>query len=155
MSNNRIRGNQIKDPRTIRQNEHEDNADARRTVLVDENGNLINQDNPLHTDAVINLNSTKPGTPTRLATLVTTANTEYSLTLPAKTEIFTISVKSSKAIVLQYSYQAGQSASNFFTVRPGVTSKTEGIYLDTPTQIYFQLNRVELGGTTVEIETWS
>jgi hypothetical protein len=40
MSNNRIRGNQIKDPRTITQNEHEDSADAKRVIPVGLDGQI-------------------------------------------------------------------------------------------------------------------
>jgi len=38
MPNRRLRGNQITDPRTIAQNEHEENIDAKRVTIVDENG---------------------------------------------------------------------------------------------------------------------
>jgi hypothetical protein len=43
----RIRGNQVTDPRTIQQNEFEEKADAKRSILVDENGNAITSANPL------------------------------------------------------------------------------------------------------------
>lgn len=154
MPNQRIRGNQITDPRTINQNEHEEKADAKRVLLVDENGNPVNQDNPLPTEAVINLSATKPDTQGVFNTLVTAANTEFSVVLPAKTEIFTIRVKSNKAIVLRYSFQVGQSGVNFIQVRPGSIRKISGLSFDVPTSIYFQLNKIEVGGTTVEIETW-
>lgn len=42
MPNQRIRGNQITDQRTIIQNEHEEQADAKRVLIVDENGNPQN-----------------------------------------------------------------------------------------------------------------
>lgn len=54
MPNQRIRGNQITDPRTITQNEHEERADAKRVLIVDEDGNPINETNPLNTTAVLN-----------------------------------------------------------------------------------------------------
>lgn len=54
MPNQRIRGNQITDPRTITQNEHEERADAKRVLIVDEDGNPINEANPLNTTAVLN-----------------------------------------------------------------------------------------------------
>ena len=54
MPNQRIRGNQITDPRTITQNEHDERSDAKRVLIVDEDGNPINELNPLNTTAVLN-----------------------------------------------------------------------------------------------------
>lgn len=51
MPNQRIRGNQITDQRTIIQNEHDERSDSKRVLIVDEDGNPINSDNPLHTNA--------------------------------------------------------------------------------------------------------
>lgn len=154
MPNQRIRGNQITDQRTIVQNEHEEKADAKRVLNVDPDGNPISQDNPLPVDAVINLSAQNPDTSTIFNTLVPTPGVEQSVTLPAKTAIFTISVRSNKAIVLQYSFVAGESGTKYITVWPGSVKKIEGLSFDTPTPIYFQLNRVDAGGTIVEIETW-
>jgi hypothetical protein len=53
MPNQRIRGNQITDQRTIIQNEHEEKADAKRVLVVDQDGNPITSSNPLPTTAVI------------------------------------------------------------------------------------------------------
>lgn len=53
MPNQRIRGNQITDQRTIIQNEHEERADAKRVLVVDQDGNPITSSNPLPTTAVI------------------------------------------------------------------------------------------------------
>lgn len=47
MPNQRIRGNQITDARTIVQNVHEEAADAIRTLNVDADGNPISETNPL------------------------------------------------------------------------------------------------------------
>lgn len=154
MPNQRIRGNQITDQRTIVQNEHEEQADAKRVLLVDENGNPVNQDNPLPTEAVVNLSATKPDTQTILNVPVNAADTEFSAVIPAKTEIFTIRVKSNKAIVLKYSFQAGASGTNFVQVRPGSVRKITGLSFDVATTIYFQLNRLDGPQTVVEIETW-
>lgn len=49
-----IPGNQIRSRNSIEQREHEDKAAARRVILVDEDGNPVNSDNPLPTDAVLN-----------------------------------------------------------------------------------------------------
>lgn len=46
MPNQRIRGNQITDQRTIVQNEHEEQADAKRVTSVDKNGEFHDADNP-------------------------------------------------------------------------------------------------------------
>lgn len=47
----RIRDNQVKSINNIHQDEHQDSADAKRVLLVDENGNVINEANPLPTNA--------------------------------------------------------------------------------------------------------
>ena len=46
MPNQRIRGNQITDQRTIVQNEHEERADAKRVTPVDKNGEFQDAANP-------------------------------------------------------------------------------------------------------------
>ena len=46
MPNQRIRGNQITDQRTIVQNEHEERADAKRVTPVDKNGEFHDAANP-------------------------------------------------------------------------------------------------------------
>lgn len=51
MPNQRIRGNQITDQRTIIQNEHDEKSDSKRVLIVDEDGNPINSGNPLPTNA--------------------------------------------------------------------------------------------------------
>lgn len=43
--------NQIRSINKITEHEHEDNADAKRVVLVDENGEFISESNPLPTSA--------------------------------------------------------------------------------------------------------
>jgi hypothetical protein len=154
MPNQRIRGNQITDQRTIIQNEHEEAADAKRVLTVDENGNPINSSNPLPVDAIINLTATNPDTSTIFNKLVLAANIEETITLPAKTSIFTITARSNKAVVVQYSFVLGESGTKFVSVWPGSTRKIEGLSFDIATPIYFMLNRVDPGGTIVEIETW-
>lgn len=154
MPNQRIRGNQITDPRTINQNEHEEAADAKRVLNVDPSGNPISTSNPLPVDAIINLTSTSPDTSTIFNTLVTSVGVEQSLMLPAKTAIFTISARSNKAVVVQYSFVSGESGTKFITVWPGSTKKIEGLSFDVATPIYFQINRMDVGGTVVEVETW-
>ena len=49
----KIRNNQIKSINTMIQDEHEDSADAKRVLLVDEDGNPINSENPLQTTAIV------------------------------------------------------------------------------------------------------
>lgn len=47
----KIRDNQIKSINNIQQDEHQDSADAKRVMLVDEDGNPINDGNPMPIDA--------------------------------------------------------------------------------------------------------
>jgi len=151
----KIPKNQIRSPSAMLQDEHCDDADAKRSKLVDENGDPINSGNPLPVDAIINLTATKPDESTIFNFNAAQANTEYSVVLPDKTEVFTIAVRSSKAIKLQYSFVNGESSTKFITVRPGVTRKISGLGFTGTKTIYFQLNSVEDGGTIVEIETWN
>lgn len=145
--------NQIRNPNSIRQAEHEDAADARRVLPVDVNGEPISLGNPLPVTGVT-IEATYPDTSVIFNELVAVANSEVSVLIPAKTKMFTISTRTNKAIVLKYSFVASESATKYVTVKPGTIKEIRDISFDVDTPIYFQLSNVDLGGTVVEIEAW-
>lgn len=133
---------------------------ARRVIAVDELGNPYNASNPLPTTAQLSadnlqVNITQPGTHTIFNPNILLANTEYSVVLPAKTEIFTVMVRSNKAIKLQYTFIAGESGTKYITINPGVRKEFNGIMLPMAKTFYFQLSSTDVGGTIVEIEAWN
>lgn len=138
-----------------RANYEEEPTVADRVILVDELGEFYDDDNPLPVDATVNLTGSKPGNPTIFNKLVLSANVEESVIIPAYTEKITISVRSNRAIRLQYAWNAGESATKFITVWPGSSRVIDGIGLTIATPLYFQLSLTELSGTIVEIETWN
>ena len=128
---------------------------ADRVILVDELGEKYNETNRLPVEATVNLTASKPNKHTIFNQLITNANTEYSVLLPANTEIFTVMVRSNKAIKLQYTFTAGESNTKYITVMPGVRKEVSGVGLTTATPLYMQLSSTEVGGTIVEIEAWN
>jgi hypothetical protein len=138
-----------------RANYEEEPVVADRVILVDEMGDKYNGTNRFPVEATVNLTASKPNTHTIFNKLVTTANTEVSIILPARTEIITIMVRSNKAIRLQYSFTFGESGTRYVTVMPGVRKEITGIGLSTVTPLYFQLSLTEVGGNIVEVETWN
>jgi len=128
---------------------------AYRVVQVDELGAPYNTQNRIPVEASINLSSSKPNQHTVFNKLILLANTETSIVLPNKTEIITIMVRGNKASKLQYSFVFGESGTNFITVMPGVRKEISGIGLNGPTPLYVQLSLTEVGGTMIEVETWS
>jgi len=128
---------------------------ARRVVVVDECGDKYGATNRFPVDAVINLDATKLRYHKIFNKLVTTANVEEFVSLPDKTEIITIMVRSNKACKLQYSFVLGESGTKFITIMPGVRKEITNINLVGVTPLYFQLSLTENNGTIVEIETWN
>jgi len=128
---------------------------ALRVIPVDEYGDKYNSGNRFPVDAIVNFTASQPSVHTIFNKLVTTANSEVSVILPNKTEIFTIMVRSNKAIKLQYSFTVGESGTKFITVNPGVRKEVSGVGLVGATPLYFQLSSTEVGGTIVEVETWN
>lgn len=128
---------------------------AIRSMLVDKYGYDYTATNRLPVEATVNLTASKPSNHTIFNKLVTAANTEVSVILPDKTEIFTIMVRSNKAIRLQYSFIMGDSNVNFITIMPGNRKEVSGVGFSGIKPIYFQLSSVDPGGTIVEIETWN
>lgn len=138
-----------------RANYEEEPTVADRVILVDELGNKYNQGNRLPVDATVNLTASKPNKHTIFNHLVTAANTQQVVLLPDKTEIINIFVRSKKAITLQYTFVSGETNTKYMSVSPGVRKEITGVGLSGVTPLYFELNLTDVGGTIVEIETWS
>ena len=149
--NARIRGNQVKSVNNIHQDEHEDQADARRVTLIDFFGNPINTSNRLPVDAIINVTDGDPvDTPLQFRVPVPIADTEYSQALPSRTKRFEIHTESRRGTI-KLSYVAGGTTSNYRTIKPGNTYPEKDIDV-TGMILYFRINKA---GETVEILTWT
>lgn len=142
--------NQVLTINTITQREHEDDAAARRSVLVDECGNPINEDNPLDITGDINVVVNPADTPVIANIPVALANTEALYAFPAGTSRFTLKVREGNAII-RYAWIAGDSGTDFITLPYGNQLDIRDVILTGKT-IYFQLSKA---GMTVEIESWS
>lgn len=138
-----------------RANYEEEPVVADRVILVDELGEKYNQTNRLPVEASVNLTASKPNKQTIFNPLVTASGVQQVVLIPDKTEIISISVRSKKAITLQYTFVSGETNTKYISVLPGTTKKIEGIGLIGVTPLYFELNLTDVGGTIVEIETWS
>jgi hypothetical protein len=149
MSIARIPKNQVLTRNTIEQREHEDNAAARRVLLVDELGNPINEANRLPTDTIVHIAQVDADTPVIANIVATLANQEYSYTFPAKTVKCRIKVRTLDAII-KYAWISGQSGIEYFTINLGVELPLDHLYLDGKT-IYFQVSKP---GRIIEIESW-
>ena len=88
--------------------------------------------------------------PTIFNILVSSANTEVSQALPLNTTKFSIKVRDGLAKV-KFSFNSGQSGTNYISIGRGVTYAEDSIYLTAGT-LYFQLDKA---GQTVEILTWN
>ena len=88
-------------------------------------------------------------TPTIANISALVANTEYAYTFPNDTKQFVIRVRSLDA-KLQYSWNSGQSGTQFMTVNYGVSEGRELLLLSGKT-IYFQTNK---NNKIIEIESW-
>lgn len=146
MANNRIRGNQVKTPATITQNEHEDAADARRVVPVDEGGEFFGTPgNPINVTAGL----ASASNPVIYNVECPIADTEYSQLLPDNTKQFLIKVRDGGAI-MKVAFVENESDVNYFTIHPGANHLQLDVAIDSKT-IYFQLNQP---GKVVEILAW-
>jgi hypothetical protein len=147
----RIPKNQVKSRNSIEQSEHEDQAHARRVLLVDYQGDPIDATNPLPVSATINVS---PGagldTPVIANVSALLANTEYSYIIPDGTGKLSIKVRPSDAII-KYSWNAGQSGTNYITIGYGVEREIVDVNMVGKT-IYFQVSKPN---RTIEFESWS
>lgn len=141
--------NQVRSRGKIDQHEHCDDADARRVKIVDEVGDAINSGNRLPVDAVVNI---APGAGVDEATIynvsVVTANVEVSLALPADLAQLKLRIREpNRAAVIQYTFDAGQSGTTYYSVKPGNTEVISDISFSGET-LYFQTTQ---SNVTVEL----
>ena len=149
--NKRIRGNQVKGVNNIHQDEHEDQADARRVTLIDFFGNPINSSNRLPVDAIINITDGDPvDTATVFRVPVTLANTEYSQALPARTKRFEMHTETRRGTIKLKIDKAG-SPTLQYTIKPGNTYPSGNLDVSDMT-LKFEINKA---GETLEILTWT
>jgi len=140
---------EVRSRNKIEQHEHEDQADARRVVPVDETGNFFNSSNRFPVDAIINISDID--TPNIVNVPVVTANNEVSQVVPNNTKKFRIRLRESQAAVIKFCFASGQSGSNYFTINPGSQYVEDGIDLVGKT-IYFQVTKPNV---TVEFLFWT
>ena len=88
-------------------------------------------------------------TPTIYNKTMTSANTEYSQTLPEGTKKVLIKERSGAALV-KLAYVETESATKFITIPIGASKYIEGIWLS-DTTLYFQSTSA---GKVLEIEVW-
>jgi hypothetical protein len=140
---------QIRSIGTIQQHEHEDLASARRVLLVDQDGNYIDDQNPLPISGTINVAVDSADTPTIFNLSVPLANTEYSQVLPNNTKKLLIKSRVNNA-KLQFAFESGESATNFITVPFGAFYESDGLLLVGKTLFI----RSTLA-TTIEVLAWT
>lgn len=140
--------NQIRSINSINQDEHEDLADAKRVLPVDELGNPINTENRFPVDAIIGTGAVT--TPAIANIAVASSGVEFSYTFPDNTRQASLRVRDGNAKI-QYAWETGKSGTEFITVQMGNIEVVEGINLSNKT-IYFQLSK---GTKIVEIISYS
>lgn len=92
-------------------------------------------------------------TPTLVLISLGTAGTEETITVPAGTKWYRIKARDNAK--LQFSYIAGQSNSNFYTINPGFTYSTPdtaNLNIGTNLLVYIQSTK---DFTVVEVEVWA
>lgn len=140
---------QIRSIGAIEQHEHEDIASARRVLLVDQDGNFIDDLNPLPISGTINVAVDSADTPTVFNLSVAMANTEYSQALPENTKKLLIKSRVHNA-TLQFSFEIGDSGTNFVTIPFGAFYESDGLLLGSKT-LYIRSSKA----TTIEILAWT
>lgn len=116
-------------------------------AIKDSDGDEL-QINP---DGSINVNATGSGasSPAIGNIVMTMANTEYSYAFPANTKRFIMRVRGTGK--LQFSFVAGQTATNYMTLFPGSVHEEAEINISSTT-VYFQNSKAN---EVVEILSWS
>jgi hypothetical protein len=145
----RIPKNQIYSRNTIEQREHEDDAAARRVIPVDECGDPINEENPLPVSGTFVIEVGVATNPNVFNFLATSINVEYQLVIPDDTKRYIF--KTREKAKVQIAFEPGESNTNYFTLKPGVSHSEENIKT-TSKVIYF---RVAKPNTTIEFMSWS
>ena len=126
--------NQVRSRNTIDQHEHCDDADAKRVMIVDQNGNPIDSGNPLPTTTV--LSSAK--VPKIFEVDMPLADTEYEFEFPENTRMFVLKFIKNKRNI-QYTYVATESGTKYSIIRPGNNLSIEDLLLGSgEVTIYFQ-----------------
>ena len=139
--------NQIKSRNTIEQREHEDDAAARRSILVDKCGDKFGTpENPIY----VNPNATAADSdPLIFNVPAALANTEYSQVIPDNTKAILVRVRDGLGI-LKVAFISGDSGINYLTVGLGNNLSISGVDLISKT-LYFQTNKP---GKIIEILAW-
>jgi hypothetical protein len=113
-------------------------------VAISDGTNTL-QINP---DGSINVNINPSTTPSITNIAVPAANTEQSHTFPANTKKIKIRARGNS--IIKYSFNSGQSGTNYITIFPGNTYEETDLKLTSVT-VYFQLTKA---GDIVEILSW-
>jgi len=139
--------NQILTVNTITQREHEDDAAARRSLLVDMCGeNFGTPGNPIY----VNPNATAADSdPLIFNVPAPLAGTEYSQVIPDNTKALLVRVRDGNG-VLQIAFVSGDSSLNYLTVGLGNNLSISGVDLVSKT-LYFQVSKP---GKVIEILAW-
>lgn len=140
--------NQIKTQNTIAQSEHEDDADAKRVLVVDKDGDAITNTNRFPVDVV--LSNSQLENPLISNISISLANTEQSYTFPDGTSKISIKLREGDAII-KYAWNSGESDTEYVTIGYGVKELIDGVVLNNKT-IYFQVSKAN---KVVEIQSWS
>jgi hypothetical protein len=123
----------------------EEPAVARRAILVDKFGNVIDNGNPLAVNATVSTSVVR--TPIIYNPIALLANTEYSQPLPDNTDQLMVKARNNARLQIAYS---PSTSIQFLTIWPGSIYKITGVKLIGKT-LYF---RASLPNTVIEIETW-
>ena len=121
-------------------------VNADRVVLVDTDGDLYDDKNPIPVeDVVISINK-----PTITNVAAPFANTEVSLTIPKTARKFFVQVRNGLAKA-QISYVMNNSGSEFITVQYGCYYEEKNLNLDSDLYLYIQTN---MPNQTLELLVW-
>lgn len=144
-----FRNNQIKTRNKIEQDEHCDNADARRVTQVDADGEYAGTaENPINVTG--NLDIGLGATNVQIFNIsVPNANVEYFFPIPNNTKKFEIKIRQGSGII-NYAFTPGDSSVNYITIKQGNKEVIEDINFSGKV-LYFQTNK---DNKVVEIKAW-
>jgi hypothetical protein len=130
---------EVRSRNKIEQHEHEDAADARRVLNVDEDGNPYNDGNPFPVEATVSGES-RAKTPHIFVIDAINAGQEYSQILPENTAQIKLQCrKSGPKIRVAYTANATKG-DEYWTVKPGNDYREDNKKLIGKV-IYFQTNK--------------
>lgn len=142
--------NKLRHRNKIEQHEHCDIADARRTKLVDEDGNPINDSNPLSVNATLT-GAAKAKNPLIVRVDMPLADTEYSYQFPLNTDQFSAHPELNK-VPIKYAFILGESGTDYDKIKPGNVLRTGDLKLSGTTTIYFQSS---VANNTMIFKVWT